>query len=157
MTRKDNETIILPKTAVHRAVLDSVMEILQDPTIEMDDTLFQFGLTSLLAVRLAGVLSTKHSFSILSTAIMQQQTMGNIASFIQVQKLSTHKPLVRHTQPTGHANGFMLSYEQEQMWVLHQLDPQQSAAYAVPQILRLKGDLQVGGLMVALLVATETH
>ena len=38
--------------------------------------------------------------------------------------------------------GLVLSYEQEQMWIIYQLD-RSSAAYSVPYVQRLRGELDV--------------
>jgi len=59
-------------------------------------------------------------------------------------------------RPAGRPAKFPLSFAQERLWVLHQLDPH-SVAYNIPRALRLKGTLNFEALQGALNAIVQRH
>ena len=144
---------VAARTGTEQWLVDAAQQVLQVQSVSANADLLGLGLTSLLAVRLSSLLGTRNSVRVSSTLIMQHRTVCGIAKAALTDVACVRPPLV----PQQHvSSGVALSYEQEQMWVLYQLDPQ-SAAYNVPHVQRLRGHIQVGQLVAAMDVTAKHH
>ncbi|MCW2121111.1 polyketide synthase [Flavobacterium sp. 7A] len=70
-------------TKTEQAIVKVWSEVLQIPSIGMDDNFFEMGGTSLLTQRTASFLRKKHAFTISVTNIYQYPTVGSLSSFLE--------------------------------------------------------------------------
>ena len=125
--------------------------------MRMNRDLLLVGLTSLLAVRVSSLLASRHSLTVASSSIMQHRVVSKIAAVAQSgESGQAMMPLVRRDELDGSELGWPLSYEQEQMWVLYQMD-RSSAAYNVPHVQWLRGELAFDKLVAAIRSVAERH
>ncbi|MGG6293706.1 amino acid adenylation domain-containing protein [Leptolyngbya sp. AN02str] len=76
-------------------------------------------------------------------ALLEQRLRG---------KAEAHRPRI----PRRHAQSAPLSFTQQRLWFLHQLEPD-SPVYHIPTALRLQGRLQVGALQHSLQAIAQRH
>ena len=132
-----------PRTAAEQIVCGLFAEVLGLERVGAEDSFFELGGDSLLAMRLIArvraVLDAEIPIRGLFTA-----TPAGIAQLAGSAD-SPRMPLA----PAARPEVVPLSFGQQRMWFLNQLDVT-SAAYSIPLALRLTGDLDVAALQAAL-------
>ena len=138
-------------TAAEEVVCGLFAEVLGVDRVGADDSFFDLGGDSLLAMRLIArvraVLDAELSVRELFTA----PTPAGIAR--ATERGTAARPPVR---PAARPAVLPLSFAQERMWFLNQLDPG-GAAYNMPWAVRLTGDLDVAALEAALADVAGRH
>ena len=117
-----------PRTAQEAwvsAVVAEAMGMDVAPSIHCD--LLSMGLTSLVAVRVSSLLSQRHGATVGTVSILQHRTIAGIASSIAECSEDDNKHTLVRRDRAAEDEPLALSYEQEQMWVLYQLDPSSGA------------------------------
>jgi amino acid adenylation domain-containing protein len=115
-------------------------ELLEVPGVGPRDDFFDLGGHSLLATQLASRLRAAVGVELPLAEVFEQPTPAGLASWLEAARhasvLGTQPPpLVR--EPGSQAP---LSFSQQRLWFLHQLDPED--AYQVPGALRLRGPVR---------------
>ena len=152
-----------PATDRERALCALFAEMLGRDTVGVDDSFFELGGYSLLAVRLVGRLRAEFGGEISVQEFFGLSTVANLAAALDEQTagLSTaartdkpaDSPIPRTTSPDQPAP---LSASQERMWFLDQLNPGRSD-YNVPDARRLHGPLDLDRLRTALSALADRH
>ena len=152
------EEYVAPRTAAERTVADAVGEVLLGAAVSVTADLMRLGVTSLMAVRLSSVLSKRREVVVTTQAVLQHRTIAAIAACAGGDGGGdTGMPaLLRVERDSTSDAGLPLSREQEQMWVLYQMD-RASAAYNVPDVVRVRGELRVDALKGAVEAAAGRH
>ena len=139
-----------PRTAAEEIVCGLFAEVLGLERVGAEDSFFDLGGDSLLAMRLIArvraVLDAEIPIRGLFTA-----TPAGIAQLAE-SRSTGRAPLVAADRPAV----VPLSFGQQRMWFLNQLDVT-SAAYNIPLALRLTGDLNVAALEAALGDVADRH
>ena len=135
------------------AAMAEVLQLDRAPSATMD--LLSVGLTSLLAVRVSSLLRSRHDLTVPTATVLRLRTIAGIAASMAESSERDDEALVRRDRATEDV-ALPLSYEQEQMWVLYQLD-RSSGAYNVPAVHRLRGVLDVERLCGAVEAAAHRH
>ena len=139
-----------PRTAAEEIVCGLFAEVLGLERVGAEDSFFDLGGDSLLAMRLIArvraVLDAEIPIRGLFTA-----TPAGIAQLAE-SRSTGRAPLVAADRPAV----VPLSFGQQRMWFLNQLDVT-SAAYNIPLALRLTGDLNVPALEAALGDVADRH
>ena len=139
-----------PRTAAEEIVCGLFAEVLGLERVGAEDSFFDLGGDSLLAMRLIArvraVLDAEIPIRGLFTA-----TPAGIAQLAE-SRSTGRAPLVAADRPAV----VPLSFGQQRMWFLNQLDVT-SAAYNIPLALRLTGDLDTAALEAALGDVADRH
>jgi amino acid adenylation domain-containing protein len=144
---------VAPRTPAERAVAEIWAELLGVERVGVHDNLFDLGGHSLLAIRFTSRLQRAFGVDLSLREIFRSPTVGGLAERLEATgRAPVQAPIERAPRNAP----LPLSYAQERLWFLAQLDPG-SPAYNIPIALRLTGDLAVGALDAALAALLRRH
>ncbi|MEV4937177.1 amino acid adenylation domain-containing protein [Streptomyces zaomyceticus] len=141
---------VAPRDDRERALCALFAEVLQVPRVGVHDGFFTLGGHSLLAIRLVNRIRATLGADLGVATLFQAPTVAELATRL-LEPGGT-----RRIPATARAAALPLSYQQEGLWFLHQLDPA-SPVYNVPLALRLRGRLDVDRLSHALARLVGRH
>ncbi|MGY3677880.1 amino acid adenylation domain-containing protein [Streptomyces sp. TE33382] len=130
---------VAPRDDRERALCALFAEVLRVPRVGVHDGFFMLGGHSLLAIRLINRIRATFGAELGVAALFQAPTVAELAARLVGPGGGRRIPAVPR------AAALPLSYQQEGLWFLHQLDPT-SPVYNVPLALRLRGRLDVDRL-----------
>jgi amino acid adenylation domain-containing protein len=131
-----------PLTPIEELIASHWCDLLHLERIGRHDNFFALGGHSLLVTQLLVRLRSTFHIELPIKSLFQSPTIAGIASTLaQVRQRGDGRdiPAIRPIKQTGTAP---LSFAQQRLWFLHQLDPD-STAYTIPTLLHITGDLQV--------------
>jgi amino acid adenylation domain-containing protein len=131
---------VAPRNAVEEALAGVWAEVLDVERVGAYDDFFHLGGHSLLATQLAARARALFGVELPLSELFEAPTLAGMAERIEAARATGEEvlpPVVRRPRPDGVAP---LSFAQQRLWFLHQLDPE-SPAYNVPGALRLSGPL----------------
>jgi amino acid adenylation domain-containing protein/non-ribosomal peptide synthase protein (TIGR01720 family)/FkbM family methyltransferase len=148
-----------PRNSMEEQVAAAVRQVLRLDRVGVHDGFFDLGGDSLLATQLLGLLAERLDAQLSLRAVFESPTPAELA--LEVDRTRREKSgaeevrLVR--QPRGDSGGtFPVSYQQEQLWLLEQIDPS-STAYNQPSGIRFEGALDVAALRAAVAEIVRRH
>ncbi|WP_249255156.1 condensation domain-containing protein, partial [Xanthomonas translucens] len=121
-------------------------ELLGVEQIGRHDSFFALGGHSLLAVRLISRIRTSLGLELPLATLFAQPRLADLAQALLHAATSTLPPIV----PADRSKPLPLSFTQQRLWFLAQLDAQADLAYLMPNGLRLHGQLDRHALRQAL-------
>jgi len=145
-------TVDLPAGPTEQRLAQTWGELLGVAHVGRHADFFASGGHSLLATRLVARIADEFGVELPLRALFEQPTLAGVASLIDaqsVQGLVTLGPRPSNEEPE-------LSFAQERLWFLDQLDPG-STAYSIPAALDLRGALDVSALTRALADLVARH
>jgi amino acid adenylation domain-containing protein len=147
----------VPRTPTEELVAGIWAEVLEVDAVGREDDFFALGGHSLLATRmvsrLRGVLGTEVPLR----EAFGRPTVASLAAWLDQHRKGAMPPVAPPIEPrNGGDAGLALSYGQERLWFLQQLDPD-SSAYHVPAALHLRGRLDRSALERALGEVVRRH
>ncbi|MER5584482.1 amino acid adenylation domain-containing protein [Streptomyces asoensis] len=149
-----------PRTPAEEAVATLMAEILGVERVGAQDDFFLLGGHSLLAIRL--VLRLRRAFGTELTVgeLFQARTVAALAARLTEAGAGTGEPAPDTdpdaVRPAGRDRPLPLSFGQQRMWFLDQLEPG-THEYVVPLALRLTGPLDTAALRHALDALSARH
>jgi non-ribosomal peptide synthetase component F/acyl carrier protein len=124
--------------------------------VGVDENLFALGAHSLLATQLVSRVRQVFQVELPLRSLFEQPTVAGLAAriqkAIQAGTRADESPIV----PVSRDGDLPLSYAQERLWFMHQVDPA-SFAYNIPRAVRIAGDLGFAALEGALLAVVARH
>ena len=121
-------------------------EVLRVEGVEIDENFFEMGGHSLIATQLARKLQRAFNTEIELRMIFERPTVEEQAAEInrrlRLGGETLESSVIERVRREG---GVRLSFAQQRLWVLHQLDPQ-SSAYNIPSAYEMVGQLDVVAL-----------
>ncbi|WEF35134.1 non-ribosomal peptide synthetase [Pseudoduganella chitinolytica] len=117
------------------------------------DSFFELGGHSLLAVRLVSQLRQQLGVELPLAALFESPRLGELAREVASAARSTLAPIV----PADRSAPLPLSYSQQRLWYVTQIDAQAHTAYHIPGALRLRGTLDRTALQAAVARIVERH
>jgi amino acid adenylation domain-containing protein/non-ribosomal peptide synthase protein (TIGR01720 family) len=146
-----------PRGALAEVVAAIWADVLGRERIGAHDDFFRLGGESMRAAQAVFRLSRALEVDLPVQALFESPTVQGLAERIDRLRRGAAEapPLLAHGREWG-AEGPPLSFAQERLWVLDQLEPG-SAAFHIPVALRLAGPLDASALERALLTIVERH
>ncbi|MFE2431941.1 non-ribosomal peptide synthase/polyketide synthase [Streptomyces sp. NPDC059373] len=136
-----------PATAVEEVLCGLFGEVLGLELVGAEESFFELGGDSLLAMRLVVRVRSVLDTEINVRELFGAPTVAGLARLVESNRGDVRTGLVAQERPEV----LPLSYGQQRMWFLNQLDEAGAeAAYNVPLALRLSGELDVEALEAAL-------
>ena len=127
-------------------------EILKIEKIGINDNFFELGGHSLLATQVISRIREIFETEIPVKAIFESPTIEGLGKRLS----QSSQPIAPEILPVSRDGNLPLSYAQERLWFLDQLDPD-SAGYNMPGALRILGELNVSILEQSFTHITERH
>ncbi|HEX7243234.1 MAG TPA: amino acid adenylation domain-containing protein, partial [Longimicrobiaceae bacterium] len=145
-----------PATPTEEAVAAIFAEVLRVERVGARDHFFERGGHSLLATRAVSRVRESLGVELPLRALFEAPTPAELAARIDAEAGAGAGAGAPPLLPADRSAPLPLSFAQERMWVLQQIDPE-SRAYNVPVGLRLRGPLDAGALGRALAALVERH
>lgn len=143
-----------PRTPQEEILADIWQDVLHRPEVGVHDDFFELGGHSLLATRMLSRLRNVLGVDLPLRSVFEARTIADLARCLDDERrespgLPPIRPVNREVEPP-------LSFAQQRMWFLHQLDPE-SPAYNMPAALELRGELNVEVFELALVKLFIRH
>ena len=142
------DAYLAPRNPHEEMVAAIWCQVLGIQRIGVRDNFFELGGHSLLATQVVSRLRAAFKIDLPLHTFFESPTIASLTSEIDRAIGSTQRadlqPLIRVDREVG----LPLSFAQERLWFLHQLEPD-STAYNIPSLTRLTGPLNVGALQQA--------
>ncbi|MGO4295024.1 amino acid adenylation domain-containing protein, partial [Chitinophaga sp. RAB17] len=143
---------VAPRTATEHAVAAIWQDLLQVPQVGIYDNFFGLGGHSLMAMRLMSALRNKLKVELSMKVLFLHPTLAAFAAQVAA---GNRKALLPAIEATVRPDNIPLSYSQERLWFIDQLEG--SVHYHIPTVLRLKGTLNTAALTQALAAVVNRH
>ncbi|HEY4387778.1 MAG TPA: amino acid adenylation domain-containing protein, partial [Ktedonobacteraceae bacterium] len=155
--QNDAEDYIAPRTPVEQQLAMLWEELLSIVNVSLNDNFFLLGGHSLLLTRLATRIRTTFHLDLPLRALFEAATLEQMAHVIEgtlreQHHLTTPDPI----QVASREQPLPLSFAQQRLWFLQQLDPHNSA-YTIPGAIQLSGTLESKTLAKALHAVVQRH
>jgi acyl carrier protein len=153
-TRSD--AFVAPRTLVEEAMAGLWSEVLGIKQVGAEDNFFELGGHSLLATQLVSRMREAFGVSLQLRDLFESPTVAEVARQVE-QEMKASRGLSQRPIPRVPRGAELpLSYAQQQMWLLHQLEPS-NASYNLPRAVRFDGRLDLDALRNALAEVTRRH
>ncbi|MEM8963177.1 MAG: amino acid adenylation domain-containing protein, partial [Acidobacteriota bacterium] len=155
----DRAVYVAPRTPTEAVVANAIAAVLGVERVGVHDEFFALGGHSLLATRLISRLRTDLDVELPLRQVFATPDVAGLATAIEQAAGRVALPSIVATPREAAADGTValpLSFAQERLWFLAQLDPE-SPAYNIPAPVRLRGALDVDALRAALTAVVTRH
>ena len=153
-TRDPGESLLPPRTEGEKILLGIVAEVLQRHDLGIQDNFFDLGADSLLIFRIA-TRATRAGISLSPRMLFQYPTVMKVSDALALTGAQGHAP-VPPLAPIPRDGDLVLSFAQQRLWFLDQLEPG-NPFYTTPQVLRLLGPLNLDALEKAFAAVLKRH
>ena len=144
-----------PETPTQRLIAETLAALLGIERVGIAENFFELGGHSLIAAQLATRLRESLRVDVTIRSILERPTVARLSDHIDQMtessglaiRFSGAAPIPRaHRTPAGpDATLLPMSYAQQRLWLIHQIDPS-NPSYNMPAVVRLTGDLNVEAL-----------
>ncbi|MEA2174839.1 MAG: hypothetical protein QOD00_2431 [Blastocatellia bacterium] len=134
-----------PRTEVEERLLTVWAGVLGRRQVSIHDDFFNLGGHSLLAAQLVSRIRHLFSIELPLRALFEAPTVSGLAERVERAISAKHGLRAAPIHPVSRETNLPLSYAQQRMWILHQLDPD-GAAYNIHAAVHLTGTLDVTAL-----------
>lgn len=144
-----------PRNETERLVAQVFCELLEIEKISRDDSFFALGGHSLLATRAISKLRQRHQIQLPLRSLFETPTVTGLADRITQDKKGTsslREGILIETRPEF----LPLSFAQERLWLLNQLNPE-GAAYTISAAMRVEGILNIAAMEATIAEIIERH
>ena len=145
-----------PRAPQEEMLCEIFAEILKQERVGVDDNFFDFGGHSLLATRLISRVSSVFQVELPLRAVFETPTVAGLARRIEHEKRGGAGITVPPIKRVSRHLPLPLSYAQQRLWFLDQLEPG-SVAYNMPFGLRINGELSLDGFRWSLNELVRRH
>ncbi|WP_157639510.1 non-ribosomal peptide synthetase, partial [Burkholderia ubonensis] len=145
----------LDATPIQRELVRIWRDVLDNPAVDLAGRFFDYGGDSLQAMQLVSRIWSSFSVEIGIDAIFELQTISAVSDLIEASSPLSGS-MAGTITPRSRANDLPLSFPQQRLWFLAQLEGP-SAAYNISSALRFEGDLDVPRLQAAVSEISRRH
>ncbi|UAA39460.1 amino acid adenylation domain-containing protein [Paraneptunicella aestuarii] len=158
---ESNKAYLAPRNATEAQLVDIWAEVLNATAskIGVNDNFFELGGHSLLATQLISRIRARFEVELPLRILFEQGTISSLAPLIEQAECNKIPPIkpVNRTNPDGSAiESFPLSYAQERIWFIQQLEPG-SAGYNIPGVFIVSGEIDIRLLEQAFKLIIDRH
>lgn len=153
-TNTPAERFVAAQNPLEDLVVNTMSHVLGLNQLSADANFFAMGGHSLLATQVIGRLRSALQRDLPLRLIFEAPTPTALASRIRAIQAPANEPEI--TPISRAQNHFPLSFAQERLWFLHQLDPSNSS-YVIPMAVRLIGKLDQVALEASLNALVARH
>jgi amino acid adenylation domain-containing protein len=139
------DVFIAPRTPTEDMLVDIWADVLNLEQVSAYDNFFELGGHSLLATQVISRLRDTFRVDLPLRALFETPTLAGLAKSIDAARWASRGSQVPPIVPVARDADLPLSFSQERMWFLDQLEVT-GAAYNIPVALRLSGSLDVTAL-----------
>ncbi|HEX6289883.1 MAG TPA: amino acid adenylation domain-containing protein, partial [Herpetosiphonaceae bacterium] len=143
---------VAPRTTVEVALAEIWAAVLGVAEVRVGDSFFALGGHSLLATHLLARVRAQFGVAVALRTLFEGPTLAALAEAITQAQADAVPPIA----PVAHAGPLALSFAQQRLWFLDQLQPG-SAAYVIPIALHLNGVLDLAALEASLNDIVQRH
>src|SRR6185369_5256419 len=154
MTRQAE--LIAPRTATEERVAALYAHVLNLKEVGIYDNFFDLGGHSLLATQVISRVREDFQIEVPVYSLFEAPTVEGLAENIDAQLRAGNTLKPSRPERVARDGTLPLSYAQQRLWFIHQLDPL-SPAYNVPLAVRLTGQLNVVALSATLTEVVRRH
>ncbi len=144
-----------PSTPTQVAVAEIWAEVLQVERVGIDDNFFDLGGNSLLATQVVSRSRAQFSLDLPLRQLFASPTVAELSEWIDTSD-RVELPQSTAIVPIDRTESLPLSFAQARLWFFSQLESE-SAAYNMPEPLRLIGELNVGAMERAIAEIIRRH
>jgi amino acid adenylation domain-containing protein len=145
-----------PRSPTEEIVAGVWAEVLGAGRVGVRDDFFALGGHSLLATRVVSRMRDAFGVELPLRALFEAPTVGGLAGRVEEARRAGRGTAMPRVVPVARGAKLPLSFAQERLWVLDQIEPG-SAAYNIPAALRLQGTLDARALGAALTGTVRRH
>ncbi|HET9226571.1 MAG TPA: amino acid adenylation domain-containing protein, partial [Thermoanaerobaculia bacterium] len=146
---------VAPRTPVEELLAAIWSRVLEVEEVGVDDDFFALGGHSLLATQVVTRIREAFGVELPVRAVFQAPTLEAQADLVTAARAGA-SPRAEPIRPVPRGGDLPLSFAQERLWFLQQLDPA-SPAYNIPFALRVTGSLDVPALERAFAEVVRRH
>jgi amino acid adenylation domain-containing protein len=143
---------LAPRNATEETLAKIWQEILNVPQVGIDDNFFELGGHSLLATQVVSKIRQSLSVELPLRYLFEYPTVAQLANQLENSVAQEIPPI----QPVARDQDLPLSFAQQRLWFLAQLEPE-SYAYNGSSILELKGELNLEALTASINEIVKRH
>ena len=147
---------IEPRDQIEELVAQVWREALRRHRLGVNENFFQLGGHSLLATRVVARLRGQFNVDLALRKIFERPTVAGLADEIALLRRNRRGTAVVPMARSACDGNLPLSFSQRRLWFLQKLDGD-LAAYHIPAVFRIDGDLDVAALAQGLNLVTARH
>ncbi|HLO83824.1 MAG TPA: amino acid adenylation domain-containing protein, partial [Nostocaceae cyanobacterium] len=136
---------IVPRTPTEEILANLWSEVLKVKTIGINDNFFELGGHSLLATLLISRIRQAFDLELSVRSLFEFPTIAQLGEQISIIKQNNNSFSVPAIQPRQQQENLPLSFAQQRLWFLNQLESNNNA-YNMPYTMRLHGSLNIRAL-----------
>jgi non-ribosomal peptide synthase protein (TIGR01720 family) len=149
-------TYVAPRTEIEQCIAQTWENLLGITPVGIYDNFFELGGHSLLATQVMSRLRKELSIDISLRDLFEAATVAELAESVTAAMQAGQELEVPAIQRVSRAEDLPLSFAQQRLWFLDQLEPG-SALYNIPVAVRLTGQLDVEALRQTLSEIVRRH
>lgn len=153
---KRSQTDIAPRTPVEEVIAGVWTQVLKRESFSVNDNFFEQGGHSLLATQLISRLRHIFQIELPLRHVFEFPTIAELAQAVELMKQQSEQSLQIPLVSVARDANLPLSFAQEGLWFIHQLNPHQPL-YNSPAALRLTGSLNINAFQQSLNQILERH
>src|SRR5580700_7571150 len=147
---------VSPRTPSEEVIAAIWADVLKRDGVGVEDNFFEIGGHSLLATQIASRLREHFSIPVAVRTVFEAPTIAELARRLDNARREEHGLLPPPIQPVPRDRVLPLSFAQERLWVLDQMEPN-NPLYNIPRAMRMRGPLQPAALEKALNEIVRRH
>jgi len=147
---------VAPRTPVEEVLAQVWAEVLGLERVGVNDNFFALGGHSLLATQIISRVRDILQVELRLDRFFAAPTVSALAKAVEIAQLKGAEPKTEPINPAGRERPLPLSYAQQRLWFIDQLEPG-SPFYNIPSAVRLRGSLDIAALEQSLNEIVRRH
>ena len=147
---------VLPRTPIEEMLAELWTDLLKIEGLSVHDSFFDLGGHSLLATQMVSRVREAFGVELPLRRLFETPTVAGLAAAVEAARLGDQRPVAPPIVPRTSTSESPLSFSQERLWILDQLEPG-NASYNMPVALRLQGLLDVNALAASFTEIVRRH
>ena len=151
-----SDELVAPRTDVEESLAEIWAQVLNLEEVSVHDSFFELGGHSLLATQVMSRIREAFKLELPLRYLFERPTIAGLATSIEELREAEANPLTPPMQPVSRERPLPLSFAQQRLWFLNQLEHGNSV-YNTPIAVRLSGRLNVAALQESLSEIKRRH